>query len=130
MCVSYCPDVTAYYADDSTNKCVKVCPIDPDYFGEFVNDGHRKCVDECSKSSHFADPITRTCVEECNLEEGYFGYPTDGRCWLTCPTGYGNPFTIQCVDDCPESPIQTYADNLTSTCVENCPNSTYADPST
>ena len=117
MCVLFCPKVTAFYADDSTNKCVQVCPVVPDYFGEQINDGHRKCVSQCSKSSHFADPITRTCVEECNVDEGYFGYPSDRRCWLRCPTGYGNPVTTQCVDICPQSPIQMFGDNLTATCV-------------
>ena len=66
-CVSTCPAVTKQYADDSTNLCVNVCPLDPDYFGEDLNDGNRKCVLSCTLSNVYADPITRTCIKYCNL---------------------------------------------------------------
>lgn len=101
--------------------------MDPDYFGEDLNDGKRKCVSQCTLTDVYADPITRTCIKQCYYAEGYFGYSTTRRCVLKCPVGYGNPVTKLCTSACPESPIQTYGDNLTSTCVYKCPNNTYGD---
>ncbi len=47
---------------------------------------------------------------------------------LKCPNnGYGNPFTKLCTNVCPQSPFQTFGDNLTSTCVLKCPNNTYGN---
>lgn len=76
--------------------CVYTCPVIPDYYGEDLNDGNRKCVFECTLTSKYADPLSRTCVTYCNKSEGYFAYQPDRRCYLTCPTGYGNPYTSKC----------------------------------
>lgn len=97
LCGAACSRQTLQYADDSTNMCVSVCPVVPDYFGEDINDGKRKCVAQCTLTSKYADPLTRTCVTKCNVTAGYFGYQPDRRCYLTCPTGYGNPTTTKCV---------------------------------
>lgn len=107
--------------------CVQTCPVVPDYFGEDLNDGNRKCVPTCTLSSKYADPLTRTCVSLCNVTAGYYGYQLDKRCYLTCPLGYGNPTTSKCTAICPESPIRMFADNSTMTCVYKCPNQTYGN---
>jgi hypothetical protein len=60
------------YADDSTNRCVDLCPTVPDYFGTENIQSNRICVPLCDVGL-FADSLTRTCVQECNIDEGYYG---------------------------------------------------------
>ena len=81
--------------------CVPVCPVVPDYYGEDLNDGNKKCVGTCTLSYQYADPLTRTCVTHCNSAEGYFGNATSQRCYLKCPSGYGDPTSTNCVSVCP-----------------------------
>lgn len=95
-----------------------------------MNDGNKTCSLACNISGQFADPLTRLCVDKCNLTAGYFGNLGDKRCYLRCPSGYGNPVTGQCVSQCPSTPSKTYGDNITARCVYSCPNATYGDPST
>ena len=105
-------------ADNSTNKCVDLCPTDPDYYEE---DG--ACVMHCS-SGLFADPTAnlRKCQNPC--EEGLWGDPVSGRCLDYCLPGYFRYNTTNlCVLECPTG----FADNSTGNCESTCPDPTFAD---
>ena len=54
---STCPaSPVAYFADDTTNKCVKTCPNNT-----FADSSTRRCLIFCS-SGFFADSTTWKCV--------------------------------------------------------------------
>ncbi len=55
-----------YFADDSTNLCVPICPSTQGTFGDPVIS--KKCVLKCPISSnviYYADPDTRICISNC-----------------------------------------------------------------
>lgn len=116
-CVETC-SLYSQIADNSTNKCVDECPVDPDYYDE-----NGVCVLYCS-GNLFADPTAgiRACVGLC--EEGLWGEPVSGRCLETCLPGYYRyNATNLCVTECPAG----YANNLTNNCENTCSGSTFAD---
>lgn len=81
-CLSRCPD--NYYQDPISNNC-KVggtCPSSPVKY--FADDTTNKCVKTCPNNT-FAD-ITGRCLIFCS--SGYFADSTTWKCVLDCPFNY------------------------------------------
>jgi hypothetical protein len=66
--------------DDSTMRCVLICPTNPNLF---ANTRTNKCVAECD-IDQFSDNSTRQCVTTCNQSVGYLAYKPLKLCVLTC----------------------------------------------
>lgn len=94
-------------ADNSTMKCVVMCPEYPSYF---ANLDSKRCIPFCP-SNTFADPITRVCTTNCSGDL------------------YADSSTWRCVSQCPQKPL-TFADNTTWSCVPTCPDGYFSDNST
>ena len=56
--------------DDSTRRCVTICPTNPNLFADWALN---KCVYECD-DGYFSDNSTRQCVTTCNQSVGYIAY--------------------------------------------------------
>ena len=124
-CVSQCSGTNFPFADNSTNKCVPVCPTLPDYYGE-----GNVCVFACTTAGHYADSNGRLCVATCTNTSTYiqYGDPRTGKCEKNCSYGYwGDNSTKLCTLNCSAG---SYADNTTGVCVKDCPKdeNIYADP--
>lgn len=102
LCVSQCLSNTYPNADNSTNRCVSVCPNSPDFFA----DAH-VCVYYCTTANYYADPEGRVCRARCTNVTGVNGY-----------NQYGDGRTGRCAVNCSQD---TYGDNSTNLCVGTCP---------
>lgn len=113
MCVDRCNQTgSTPYRDESTKKCVSVCPDDP---------------------YTFSDPDEEACVYNCSLARysDDLSDPSDKRCVLNCvspnwgdnSTGYGI-----CVARCPENP-PLFGDTVDGfrVCVEVCGDGLFGD---
>lgn len=113
--------------DNSTQRCVSVCPSQPSYWADTVN---HKCVYYCPPSYFASNRTDRLCVQYCSTYLT-FGDVNSQICSNVCPENYwADNSTYLCVDKCPSSP-DFYADNTTKNCVYNCPKgvnwTTFAD---
>lgn len=78
-----CPSNPEYYADDSSKKCVYICPNN-------------------TAPKTYSDNTTRVCEPVCNTTAFYFADNTLGTCLLKCPGGYfADSTTRLCVPKCP-----------------------------
>jgi hypothetical protein len=66
--------------DDSTRRCVLICPTNPNLFANTIT---KKCVTQCD-NDNFSDNSTRECVTRCNQTVGYLAYKPLKLCVLTC----------------------------------------------
>lgn len=95
------------YADNSTLRCVQVCPALPEYYAD-ISTGTGLCVPNCPNNTApriFSDNSTRICQLLCNLSLFYYSSNTTGECLVYCPGGY-------------------FADNQSHACVSRCPGKT------
>jgi hypothetical protein len=117
-CVQQCLSNGYPNADNSTNKCVPICPITPDYYAD-----NHVCVFYCVTAGTFADSNGRVCISRCSnftdITNNQYGDPRTGRCEVNCSEGtWGDNTTNLCVPTCPPG---SFADNTTGKCVAECP---------
>lgn len=174
LCVFSCPAPAFAYIP--TRVCIDICPATinntPGYFGDPGTLPSRLCVTNCltsglyrdvannrtcqpactfnSSYKTYQDPTTMTCVAQCPTFPEYlyaFGSNSStAACMASCPTGYMNDASRNCVSTCPilldptankcvsicpdNSATNTtlYGNMVTKTCViaTSCPNNTYA----
>lgn len=60
-CTSTC-DLLNPFKDNSTQRCVALCPSNPDYY---AYSGDNTCVRVCPDGLFASDPITRICINSC-----------------------------------------------------------------
>ena len=79
-CLRRCPDGS--FADNSTYKCVAVCPASPSYYGY-----NKVCLASCPAGTYADDP-SRLCVTSDNCANQTWGDPTSQTCVATRPFNY------------------------------------------
>lgn len=101
ICAPGCSGV--YYMDDSTKRCVLICPTNPNLF---ANKRTNMCVSQCD-IDQFADNSTRECVDVCNQTVGYLAYAPLRLCVMTCINNtYGHNGV--CISVCPNATAPFY----------------------
>lgn len=116
-CVATCNATLNLYRDETTWKCVEICPLNT--FGDYSNSADKKCVATCP-SSWYSDNSTWTCVQNCPSVPSYYKDTTLGQCVFTCRAElqeYALDVGRICVTDCPTG---YYADNNTRRCLIDC----------
>ena len=115
-CTSSCNPANPY-KDNSTQRCVAVCPSNPDSYAHIPS---FTCVRVCPSGLYASDPVTRICTSTCQPWLT-FRDDTTHRCIPSCFEPYfADNYTYKCVSGCPTSP-DYYADPHSRTCVFVCP---------
>lgn len=106
------------YADDTTNVCVAVCPLQAGTFG-FVNLSStvRICLEICP-DTYYSEPVHRTCGLTC--DPPYYALNSTHQCVVSCVDSFADPDNNRCMDAC-HSVAYPNADNSTNYCVFQCP---------
>jgi hypothetical protein len=72
--VGTCPVGEQTFADPTTNRCVRVCPV-----GYWADNGTQECVNHCP-TGWWEDNVTKYCVSRCPLHPIAFGLSPDNAC--------------------------------------------------
>lgn len=90
------------------------------------------CID-CPATT-WGDPDTRKCLTTCPVGTFYQAYGLTRLCVSRCYANYYADLDRICVtaQNCPQSPIMYYGDDLSNKCVQECPynSSTFGENST
>ena len=113
-CISACP--SPYFAESSTNKCYKTCPVisTTTYFGR---NSSRTCNPTCLTTNEWPDPsdrICRTCHSECLTCDGL----SNSNC-LTCAAGRFLKNKM-CITTCGSRFYGDTSDNTCKPCTAPC----------
>lgn len=126
-CVQYCPSGT--FSLDANRTCSTTCPVYK-YVNYTLNVVHYQCVAQCPKDTYLNS--TNYCVNATACPANFYGDPSTGNCVNNCPGSAGqlfadtNPNVKLCVYICPDG---FYRQNITNnrTCVSSCLPNTYID---
>ena len=114
-CIAQCPPGS--YADNSTWKCVPICPSNPALYGDIVA---RVCVINCP-NSYYGDDSTRTCVPVCATSPVvYFTYAPTHRCLQSCLYPYFGQKTGISIGTCVLACYLGQYKNMTTHNCEQC----------
>jgi hypothetical protein len=138
LCVHKCANQTYEFANNTFRGCLYVCP--PQVFDAslqidlFADNTTWKCVDVCPYGfyafKHPTDDTIRECVRMCPMvgTTYYYAEDTTRMCVTDCPLLYGETYAdkidFKCTKVCSRG---QFKDNSTATCVYRCPNGTYAN---
>lgn len=125
-----------YFGDNSTDFCVKYCPI----VSTQQTWGHistQTCVNQCY-GNLWGDASTGVplCIAKCPSLPAKWSYDPTMICVTMCPANdnlYGEDFNRTCVATCPNitiAPYQTFHYDPTRRCLKDCPETYFGDYTT
>jgi hypothetical protein len=124
ICVAECPGSPLLYADSRTSQCLDYC-VSPLFAYEVDFTCRSSCPNMTTAGGqtlvYLADASNRKCVLQCvNAVISFADYKSN-ECTQFCPNGtFANNYTKECVNTCPNVPIDTYSDNSSRICMGVC----------